>query len=126
MIRSLTVFITFISLVCSDLISRGIDLPNVSHVISYDVPIDVKKYVHRVGRTARAGKEGTCWTLIESQEVRVFLKGFLDVAHSEYLWQASSFKNMMRGVGRLEKVKRVRPKGEDIGKFEKAYEVSRD
>jgi superfamily II DNA/RNA helicase len=59
------------SLICSDLIARGIDLPSVSHVISYDAPVDMRKYVHRVGRTARAGKEGTAWTLVEKQEVRV-------------------------------------------------------
>lgn len=55
---------------CSDLISRGIDISHVAHVISYDVPVDMRKYVHRVGRTARAGREGDAWTLVEQQEVR--------------------------------------------------------
>lgn len=40
-----------------------------SHVISYDAPVDMRKYVHRVGRTARAGREGDAWTLLEKQEV---------------------------------------------------------
>lgn len=62
----------FIRLVCSDLISRGIDITHVSHVVSYDAPVDMRKYVHRVGRTARAGREGHAWTLVEEQEV-VFL-----------------------------------------------------
>lgn len=57
------------SLVCSDLISRGIDISHVSHVVSYDAPIDMRKYVHRVGRTARAGRAGDAWTLVEEQEV---------------------------------------------------------
>ena len=61
-------------LVCSDLISRGIDLPTVEHVVSYDAPIDPAKYVHRVGRTARAGKHGDAWTLVEEQEARHFKK----------------------------------------------------
>jgi len=56
------------SLVCSDLISRGLDISHVAHVVSYDVPIDVRKYVHRVGRTARAGRHGEAWTLVEEQE----------------------------------------------------------
>lgn len=56
-------------LVCSDVIARGMDLPVVEHVISYDTPIDMRKYVHRVGRTARAGRAGTAWTLVEKQEV---------------------------------------------------------
>lgn len=65
------------SLVCSDLISRGIDISHVSHVVSYDAPIDFRKYVHRVGRTARAGKEGDAWTLVEEQEVSVSCVGYL-------------------------------------------------
>jgi superfamily II DNA/RNA helicase len=56
--------------VCSDLISRGIDISHVSHVVSYDAPVDMRKYVHRVGRTARAGRDGDAWTLVEEQEVR--------------------------------------------------------
>jgi ATP-dependent RNA helicase DDX51/DBP6 len=56
-------------LVCSDLISRGLDVPDVGAVVSYDVPVDMRKYVHRAGRTARAGKEGECWVLVEEQEV---------------------------------------------------------
>ncbi|KAM6504343.1 P-loop containing nucleoside triphosphate hydrolase protein [Amanita muscaria] len=58
-------------LVCSDLISRGIDIQHVSHVVSYDAPIDMRKYVHRVGRTARAGRAGDAWTLVEEQEVKL-------------------------------------------------------
>ncbi|KAK0538721.1 ATP-dependent RNA helicase dbp6 [Tilletia horrida] len=61
-------------LVASDLIARGIDLPSVSHVISYDVPVDMGKYVHRVGRTARAGRRGDAWALVEEQEARHFRK----------------------------------------------------
>lgn len=40
-----------------------------SHVVNYDVPVDIRKYVHRVGRTARAGREGDAWSLVEEQEV---------------------------------------------------------
>jgi ATP-dependent RNA helicase DDX51/DBP6 len=58
-----------IRLVCSDLISRGIDIKHVAHVVNYDAPVDMRKYVHRVGRTARAGRVGDAWTLVEDQEV---------------------------------------------------------
>lgn len=44
------------------------------HVVSYDAPVDAAKYVHRVGRTARAGKDGDAWTLVEEQEARHFKK----------------------------------------------------
>ncbi|CAF3588452.1 hypothetical protein SNK05_001126 [Fusarium graminearum] len=55
-------------LVASDLVSRGIDLPNLDHVINYDMPASVAGYVHRVGRTARAGKSGSAWTLVGDDE----------------------------------------------------------
>ncbi|ORX97486.1 DEAD-domain-containing protein [Basidiobolus meristosporus CBS 931.73] len=59
-------------LICSDLIARGIDLDSVEAVISYDAPMYIKKYIHRVGRTARAGREGVAYTIVEEQEMRYF------------------------------------------------------
>ncbi len=50
-------------MVCSDVVARGIDVSNVSHVFNYDVPMSAEDYVHRIGRTGRAGKEGRAWTL---------------------------------------------------------------
>ena len=45
-------------LICSDAMARGMDIQDVSYVISYDVPNYVRSYIHRVGRTARAGNKG--------------------------------------------------------------------
>ena len=59
-------------LIATDRASRGLDIPDLSHVISYDVPASALTYIHRVGRTARAGKEGTAWTLLEHREGRWF------------------------------------------------------
>ncbi|KAL7624587.1 ATP-dependent RNA helicase dbp6 [Parahypoxylon ruwenzoriense] len=59
-------------LVASDLVARGIDLPSLDHVINYDMPSSVASYVHRVGRTARAGKTGRAWTLFTNPEARWF------------------------------------------------------
>ena len=59
-------------LVASDLVSRGLDLQNLEHVVNYDIPTSVTNYVHRVGRTARAGKKGSAWTLFSSNEARWF------------------------------------------------------
>jgi ATP-dependent RNA helicase DDX51/DBP6 len=55
-------------LVASDLVSRGIDLPLLDHVINYDLPPTVEGYVHRIGRTARAGHAGKAWTLLPDSE----------------------------------------------------------
>ncbi|CAH1768151.1 11385_t:CDS:10, partial [Entrophospora sp. SA101] len=58
----------------SNLISRGIDIDCVDTVINYDVPIYMKKYIHRVGRTARAGRQGDAYSLVETHEVFRHLK----------------------------------------------------
>ena len=51
-------------LVASDLASRGLDVDDISHVINYDVPEDPEVYIHRIGRTARAGREGVAWSFV--------------------------------------------------------------
>ena len=60
-------------LVATDIAARGIDVPGVSHVINYNLPNDPKNYVHRIGRTARAGKSGIAISLCDETEVS-FLK----------------------------------------------------
>ncbi len=58
--------ITF--LVASDVAARGLDIPAVSHVFNYDVPTHAEDYVHRIGRTGRAGREGYAATLVTKKE----------------------------------------------------------
>lgn len=55
-------------IIASDLVARGIDIPKLGHVINYDLPASLAGYVHRVGRTARAGRPGCAWTLIDDRE----------------------------------------------------------
>lgn len=50
-------------LVCSDVVARGIDIAGVSHVFNYDVPMNADDYVHRIGRTGRAGQQGRAWMI---------------------------------------------------------------
>lgn len=61
-------------LVASDAASRGLDIPDITHVINYDMPTSITSYVHRVGRTARAGKFGQAWTLFTKTEAAWFIK----------------------------------------------------
>ncbi|MFI5391487.1 MAG: DEAD/DEAH box helicase, partial [Bacteriovoracales bacterium] len=55
-------------LVATDIASRGIDVPGVSHVINYDIPNEPEAYVHRIGRTARAGREGIAISFCDETE----------------------------------------------------------
>ena len=55
-------------LVATDVAARGLDIKDVSHVYNYDVPKTPKDYIHRIGRTARAGKNGDAVTLLTSRD----------------------------------------------------------
>jgi len=57
-------------LVATDVAARGLDIPEVSHIINYDLPEDPEIYVHRIGRTARAGRSGVALTLVTPRERR--------------------------------------------------------
>ena len=59
-------------LIASDVAARGLDIPDVSHVYNYDVPTHSEDYVHRIGRTGRAGRKGSAFTLVKWEEFRVF------------------------------------------------------
>ncbi len=58
-------------LIATDVAARGLDVTHVSHVVNFDVPSDAETYVHRIGRTGRAGREGVAITLAEPREHRL-------------------------------------------------------
>ncbi|MFN9117701.1 MAG: DEAD/DEAH box helicase [Gemmatimonas sp.] len=58
-------------LIATDVAARGLDVKHVSHVVNFDVPADAETYVHRIGRTGRAGREGVAITLAEPRENRL-------------------------------------------------------
>lgn len=58
-------------IVATDVAARGLDVPRVSHVINFDVPYDTESYVHRIGRTGRAGREGDAILFITGREQRL-------------------------------------------------------
>ncbi len=67
-------------LVSSDQLARGIDLPNIKLIINYDPPKYAKTYVHRVGRTARAGREGYSITMLKIGQSGTFYKMRKDIS----------------------------------------------
>ena len=54
----------------TDVGNRGLDIPSITYVINYDLPLKTKYYVHRVGRTARAGQVGTAITMVTQFDVK--------------------------------------------------------
>jgi ATP-dependent RNA helicase DeaD len=58
-------------LIATDVAARGLDIPQVSHVINYDLPSSAEVYVHRIGRTGRAGREGAAITILDPREQRL-------------------------------------------------------
>ncbi len=59
-------------LVASDVAARGLDIPSVSHVFNFDVPVQAEDYVHRIGRTGRAGRDGTAIMICSKRDRKNF------------------------------------------------------
>ncbi|KAI0162787.1 P-loop containing nucleoside triphosphate hydrolase protein [Pestalotiopsis sp. NC0098] len=93
-------------IVASDLVARGIDFEQLENVINYDIPSSVASYVHRVGRTARAGRSGHAWTLFTDAEARWFWK------------EVASEKTVQRS-GKVERIRVTEEK-------EAAFEVKKE
>ena len=74
-------------LVCTDIAARGLDIKGVSHVYNYEVPSEPKDYIHRIGRTARAGKDGKAIIILSSRDYGNFgnlmHSGELKITHEE-------------------------------------------
>jgi superfamily II DNA/RNA helicase len=103
-------------LVASDVAARGLDIPDVSHVFNFDVPIHAEDYVHRIGRTARAGRSGKAFTIttnadgkhIDAIEKLIGKKiewhdGDLSTLSAEETEEAPRRGRSARGVGRRDK-----------------------
>ncbi|MCF6436104.1 ATP-dependent RNA helicase SrmB [Pseudoalteromonas sp. MMG022] len=61
-------------LIATDVAARGIDVPDITHVINFDMPRTADVYVHRIGRTGRAGKKGTAISLVEAHDAAILAK----------------------------------------------------
>lgn len=76
-------------LISSDGMTRGMDVEGLDIVINYDMPAYIKTYIHRAGRTARAGHEGRCYTLIGKHKHEVYN---LSLSYSKYINTQMAYK----------------------------------
>lgn len=72
-------------LAASDVAARGLDIPDVSHIFNYDVPIHPEDYIHRIGRTGRAGREGFAAMLVTPKDFKA-LKAIERMLHQDIPW----------------------------------------
>jgi superfamily II DNA/RNA helicase len=73
-------------LVASDVAARGLDIPDVSHVFNYDLPTSAEDYVHRIGRTGRAGREGASFSLVAKADSK-YLEAIEKLIDRKIEWQ---------------------------------------
>ncbi|MFA5857283.1 MAG: DEAD/DEAH box helicase [Candidatus Pacearchaeota archaeon] len=123
-------------LVCTDVAARGLDIKGVSHVYNYDIPQDSKEYIHRIGRTARAGKEGKVInivssrdyenfnSLIESEGIQIKQEENPYIEKAEIAWKGGNDRErgnsrFDRGSGRS----RPRPRNDDYSDRPRRHEI---
>ncbi len=98
-------------LVASDVAARGLDIPNVSHIFNYDAPIHADDYVHRIGRTGRAGKQGAAMMLVTPADAK-FYAAILKATGAEEIEEldfSAFFEEHADGGGRQRRPNRDKP-----------------
>ena len=109
-------------IVCSDVAARGLDIPDVSHVFNFDVPTHSEDYVHRIGRTGRAGRLGTALSIVTREDMK-YIDSIEKLISRKIDWMGGTLDDIVetegdrddrhrrRGGGRGERGERDRSRG---------------
>ncbi|AMJ60185.1 DEAD/DEAH box helicase [Bosea sp. PAMC 26642] len=89
-------------LVASDVAARGLDIPAVSHVFNYDVPTHAEDYVHRIGRTGRAGREGASFTIVTRHDEKL-VAAIEKLMGQPIAWEGGGIDTLPPGAPREER-----------------------
>ena len=100
-------------LVATDIVARGIDIDDILMVINYDVPHDAEDYVHRIGRTARAQRDGIAITFVSDKDMRYFS----DI--ERFLEKEIAKKSLPEGIGEGPEYKPISPRKSTRGRGER-------
>jgi ATP-dependent RNA helicase DDX27 len=71
-------------MIATDLAARGLDIKGLQYVVNFELPQALTRYIHRVGRTARAGESGVCATILDDSEFQIFKKEIKKVKDKIY------------------------------------------
>jgi len=124
-------------LVASDVAARGLDIPSVSHVFNFDVPIQAEDYVHRIGRTGRAGRDGTAIMICSKRDRKNFanVEELLqnEIPRTNFAYETNSFDEIenedLKSKGKNNDLQsnnyeKIKPrKTEDYKKYENSNSV---
>ncbi|PZR47047.1 MAG: RNA helicase, partial [Stutzerimonas stutzeri] len=97
-------------LVASDVAARGLDIPDVSHVFNFDVPIHAEDYVHRIGRTGRAGCSGAAFTLVSRRDTK-FVDAIEKLIDQKVEWLSGNLEELPQQVESEERPRNGRERG---------------
>lgn len=92
--------IKFQYLICTDIAARGLDVEGVTHVINFDLPNDTESYIHRVGRTGRAGEHGTAISFVSPRQKMIIRKIERGIKHpiEERIFHAGTFSEKRSAI----------------------------
>lgn len=94
-------------LVATDVAARGIDVSDIGAVFNYDIPQDYEYYVHRIGRTGRAGKKGLAFTFVTGSREMAELRGIIDYTHKDIIKSSIPTSAQVMECRRLRFARRV-------------------